>query len=123
VVTGGAPDGGRRRHARRGGVAAARGRLPDVERQGEDSGSGVAVGGRIGRRVEQVQGGAELQVHGKRPAAAVTHARRGAEEIGGSGKTMEDPVAKSRQNRDLTVMYRLLSNQCSNGDGPKSKSV
>jgi hypothetical protein len=77
-----------------------------VEWQREDSGSGVAVGGRIGRRVEQVQGGAELQVRGKRPAAAVTRARRGAEEIGGSGKTMEDPVAKSRKLRGLTVMHK-----------------
>jgi hypothetical protein len=76
-------------------VAVARGRLPDVERQGEDSGSCMAVGGRIGRRVEQVQGGAKLQVCGKRPVAAVTRARRGAEEIGGSGKTMEDPLQKA----------------------------
>jgi hypothetical protein len=73
---GGAQDGGRRRRARWGSVAVARGRLPDVERQGENSGSCVAVGGRIGRRVEQVQGCAELQVRGKRPAAAVTHAQR-----------------------------------------------
>jgi hypothetical protein len=105
VVTGGGPDGGRCRRARRGGVAAARGQLPDVERQGEDSGSGVAVGGRIGRRVEQVQCGAELQVRGKRPAAAVTCAQRSRGDWG-SGKTMEDPVAKSRKYRDLTVMYR-----------------
>jgi hypothetical protein len=44
--------GGRRRRARRGGVAAARDRLPDVERRGEDSGGGAAVGGGVGRRVE-----------------------------------------------------------------------
>jgi hypothetical protein len=101
VVTGGAPDGGRRRHARRGGVAAARGRLPDVERQGEDSGSGVAVGGRIERRVEQVQGGAELQVRRKWPAAAVTRARRGAEEIGAWGRRWRTRLQKAKNTGTL----------------------
>jgi hypothetical protein len=40
--------GGRLRRARRGGVAAARDRLPDMERRGEDSG-GCTGGGRSGR--------------------------------------------------------------------------
>jgi hypothetical protein len=56
-------------------------------------------------------------------AGGRSHARRGAEEIGGSGKTMGDPVAKSRKHRGLTVKCGQLSHQCSNGDGPKSKNA
>jgi hypothetical protein len=64
-----------------------------------------AVGGGLGRRVERDQDGAELQVLGG-GRRQEPRARRGAEEIGGSGKTMEDPVAKSRKLRGLTVTYR-----------------
>jgi hypothetical protein len=45
-------------------------------------------------------------VDGRRSAAEAREAAGGTEEIGDSGKTMEDPVAKSRKYRDLTVMYR-----------------
>jgi hypothetical protein len=74
-----------------------------VAREGEDS--KVSTGG--GERGEATRG-ARRRAAGARgqPVAGVTRARRGAEEIGGSGKTMEDPVAKSRKLRGLTVMYR-----------------
>jgi hypothetical protein len=88
--------------------------------EGRTAEAARAVGGGWG---DAWTGGAALQKLGKRPAAAVTRARRGTEEIGGSGKTMEDPVAKSRKARDPTVKHQQLLNECSNGDGPKSKSV
>jgi hypothetical protein len=105
-VTSGAQDSRRRRRARRNGVAAARKRLPDVEERGTAS-EGNAGGG---RRVRATRGARSRWCRAAgapgRPAAGATRTRRGAEEIGGSGKTMEDPVAKSRKHRDLTVMYR-----------------
>jgi hypothetical protein len=105
-------------------VAAAWDRLPDVERQGEDSGGGVAVGGGLGRRVEQDQGGAELQVLGGGGASGGGHARgRGTEELRDLRKTMEDLGAKSKKAKDPTVKHQQLLNQCLDGDGPKSKSV
>jgi hypothetical protein len=105
-VTGGAQDGGRCRHARRNGVAAARKHLPDVEERGTAS-EGNAGGGRRVRATHGARSGWHRAAGAwGRPAAGATHARRGAEEIGGSGKTMEDPVAKSRKLRGLTVMYR-----------------
>jgi hypothetical protein len=84
-------------------VAAARERLPDMEERGTAS-EGNAGGGRRDRATR----GARCRAAGARgrPAAGVTRARRGAEEIGGLGKTMEDSVAKSRKLRGLTIMYR-----------------
>jgi hypothetical protein len=80
-------------------MAAALLQRPDVARRREDSGGGAAVGGRVGRRVE------ERQKLGKRPAAA-GHARAEAEEIGDPRKTMEDLNAISEKSRDPSVMYK-----------------
>jgi hypothetical protein len=79
------------------------GRLPNVEERGTAS-EGNAGGGRRDRAMR----GARRKAAGARgwPAAGATRARRGAEEIGGSGETMGDPVAKSRKPRGLIVMYR-----------------
>jgi hypothetical protein len=96
-----AQSGGRRRRARRGGVAAARDRLLDVERRGEDSRGGVAVGEGAGRRVE---GGAELQGGAPGRAGAAVCSRGEVEGIG-SGEDEGDPVVKSRKFRDLTVIH------------------
>jgi hypothetical protein len=60
-VTGHAQDGGRRRRARRGGVAAARDRRPDVEWRGDDIGWGTG-GGRKKRATRgRDESGAGLQ--------------------------------------------------------------
>jgi hypothetical protein len=101
----GAQDGGRHRCARRKGVAAARDHLPDVEERGTAS-EGNAGGGRRDRATCGAGSGWRRAAGARgRPAVGVTRARRGAEEIGASGKTMEDPVAKSRKLRGLTVMH------------------
>jgi hypothetical protein len=91
--------------ARWNGVAAAPERLPDVEERGTAS-EGNAGGGRRDRATRGARSGWRRAAGARGlPAAGVTRARRGAEEIGGSGKTMEDPVAKSRKLRGLTVMH------------------
>jgi hypothetical protein len=77
-------------------VAAARERLPDVEERGTAS-EGNAGGGRRDRATRGARRRAAC-ARGQ-PATGVTRARRGAEEIGGWGKTMGDPVAKSRKHR------------------------
>jgi hypothetical protein len=51
-------------------------------------------------------GGAALQKLGKWPAAAVTRALRGTEEIGDPRKTMEDLNAKSEKGWDPSVKHR-----------------
>jgi hypothetical protein len=79
------------------------GRLPNVEERGTASEGNAGDGRRDrGTRGER-RGAAGAQ---GRPAAGATRARRGVEEIGGSGKAMGDSVAKSRKHRGLTVMYR-----------------
>jgi hypothetical protein len=69
--------------------------------------SGGSTGGGRSRATHgQGRGGAGLQELGNQPAAA-GHARAAEiEELGDSRKTMEDLGAKSRKDRDPTVMSR-----------------
>jgi hypothetical protein len=97
VVTGSVADSGRRRHARRNGVVAARERLPDVEERGTASEGNAAVGGGIGRRVERDQDGAELQVLGGGRWQKSRARGRGTEELGDSRRKTEDPVVNCRK--------------------------
>jgi hypothetical protein len=84
-------------------VAAARHRLLDVAERGTASGAARAVGGVVGRRVEQDKGDTDLQGLGRRPAVEIA---RAAESRGDWGlrKTMEDLGAISQKCRDLTIM-------------------
>jgi hypothetical protein len=114
-----AQSGGRRRHARRGGVAAAWERLPDVEERGTAS-EGNTGGGRRDRATR----GARRRATGARgrPAAGVTRAQRSRGDRG-LGEDDGGPGCKSRNHRGLTVKHGQLSHQCSNGDGPKRKNA
>jgi hypothetical protein len=92
MVTESVADSGRRRHARRDGVAAARDRLPDVEERGTAS-EGNAGGGRRDRATRGVRSGWRRVAGDQgRPAAGVTHARQ--RDIGArdSRRKTEDPV-------------------------------
>jgi hypothetical protein len=70
---------------------------------GRPVGAARAVGGVVGRRVEQNKGGADLQGLRRWPAAEIT---RAAESRGDQGlrKMMEDLGAISQKCRDLTEM-------------------
>jgi hypothetical protein len=72
---------------------------------GRPAGAAQAVGGVVGRRVEQDKGGADLQGLGRWPAIEIT---RSAESRGDRGlrKTKEDLGAISQKCRDLTEMLR-----------------
>jgi hypothetical protein len=71
--------------------------------EGRTAEAARAVGGGWG---DAWTGGAALQKLGKRPAAAVTRARRGTEEIGDPRKTMEDLNANSEKSKDLSIKHR-----------------
>jgi hypothetical protein len=92
-----------------------------VARRGEDSGKDTG-GGRDdkmtrGRRKQSCRRSGAVGGRRHERAAGKT------EELGDSRRKTEDPVAKSRKLRGLTVKPGQLSYHCSNEDGPKSKSV
>jgi hypothetical protein len=84
-------------------MAAARERRHDVAERGWPAGAARAVGGVVGRRVEQDKSGTDLHGLGRRPAAEIT---RAAESRGDWGlrKTKENLGAISQKCRDLTEM-------------------
>jgi hypothetical protein len=71
--------------------------------EGRTAEAAQAVGGGWG---DASTGGAALQKLRKRPAAAVTRARRGTEEIRDPRKTMEDLNANLEKGRDPSVKHR-----------------
>jgi hypothetical protein len=77
----------------------------------------------VGEGEQEVDDGGREQ--STAPAAEAPGAEQRAEAQGGRRGTDEagDCFAISEKNRDLTVKSLQLLDQCSNGDGPKSKSA